>query len=67
VTIADDAKVVLTAGDQPSGKALAIRLLAAPTAADLALAIRNGLAGVARWPGPIEPVLAQLTRVWRRA
>ncbi len=67
VTIADDARVVLTEGDTPPAEKLAIRLLAAPTPSDLALAIRSGLAGVARWPGPIEPMLAQLARVWRRA
>ena len=67
VTIAEDARVVLMAGDTPPADRLAIRVLAAPTPNDLALAIRSGLAGVVRWPGPIEPMLAQLARVWRRA
>jgi serine/threonine protein kinase len=66
VTITDDARVVLTRSATPS-KGPTIRLVASPTTADLAVAIRNGLAGVARWPGPIEPVLAQLLRAWRRA
>jgi serine/threonine protein kinase len=65
VTITDDARVVLTTSSE-ARDAIAIRLLAAPTASDLAVAIRHGLAGVARWPGPIEPLLAQLARVWRR-
>lgn len=66
VTIAPDARVVLTLGDAVRDDAIAIRLLASPTPGDLAVAIRNGLSGVARWPGPIEPMLAQLERVWRR-
>lgn len=67
VSIDHDARVVLTTAAEPPTHSIAIRLLAAPTAGDLRAAIRSGLAGVARWPGPIEPVLAQLARAWRRA
>lgn len=67
VTIAGDARVALTSRAEAPAGTLAIRLVAAPTTNDLAHAIRGGLAGVARWPGPIEPLIAQLLRVWRRA
>ena len=65
--ISDDARVVLTTKPAAAADAIAIRLVATPTTKDLAAAIRDGLAGVARWPGPIEPLLAQLARVWRRS
>ena len=38
----------------------------APSANELSLAIRLGAVGVARWPGPIAALVAQIHKTWRR-
>jgi eukaryotic-like serine/threonine-protein kinase len=51
----------------PAGARLArLALHPAPTASTIAAAIRLGADGVARWPGSIAPLAAQIRKTWRR-
>jgi serine/threonine-protein kinase len=69
ITLVADGPLALVAFEalgRPAGTRLArLALHPAPTAAVISAAIRLGAAGVARWPGPIEPLVQQIRKCWR--
>lgn len=70
IEIDSGAPIVLTAFDAlektAGDRRVRLALHAAPTASVISAAIRSGAGGVARWPGPIEPVASQVRKIWGR-
>jgi hypothetical protein len=70
IEIDGGAPIVLTAFDAlektAGDRRVRLALHAAPTASVISAAIRSGAGGVARWPGPIEPVASQVRKIWGR-
>jgi serine/threonine-protein kinase len=70
ITLAADGPLAIVAFEalgRPAGPRLArLALHPAPTAGVISAAIRLGAGGIARWPGPIEPLVQQIRKCWRR-